>query len=241
MKTGPGLSRIERELRAWVIVAMIGAVGCEGSQGTPLASGAEVRDSAGITLVDNHPGEAPLPYIARLDSTYLRIGVLDGDPAYIFSSIVGLRELDGGDLLVADGQANELRVYDASGLHVRTFGGSGGGPGEFADLSNLVGLSGDTVWVWDAQSARLTTFLTSGELIETVSVDSGNLFGRIRGLHRLGDATYVARSTLLPGLSGTPEASDRTLVRALLVLRPLAAPLPELHTIPSLPGSAPLQ
>ena len=66
-----------------------------------IPSVASVRDSAGVTLVDNHPGESPLRYIARLDSSYLRLGVLDGDPAYIFSEVVGLRGLDGGGLLVA--------------------------------------------------------------------------------------------------------------------------------------------
>ena len=154
---------------------------------------AAVRDSAGIRVVENQPGEAPLPYIARLDSSYLRLGVLEGDPEYIFSRIVGLRALEGGGVLVAESQARELRVYDASGLHVRTFGGSGDGPGEFASLSGLVGLSGDTVWAWDSRSRRLTSYLTSGELIGTVT-SAGDPGGRIGELHRLSDGTYVARS-----------------------------------------------
>ena len=210
-----------------------------------LPSVAAVRDSAGITLVDNHPGEAPLRYIARLDSSYVRIGVLEGDPAYIFSSIAGLRVLDGGGVLVAEGQAKEIRVYDASGLHVRTFGGSGDGPGEFAALSDLVQLAGDTVWVWDDQNTRLTSFLTNGELIGTVAgqgADPRDLFGRIGELHRLSDGTYVAETSWISGLRDIPtESSDRSLVRDSIVLRHLDAALQEVDTIAILPGSESLR
>ena len=232
-------------VRPWIFVALIGAAACESSGGPSVSSVAAVRDSAGITLVENHPGEAPLRYIARLDSSYLRIGVLEGDPAYIFSSIVGLRELDGGGVLVAEGQAKEIRVYDASGLHVRTFGGSGDGPGEFAALSDLVDVSGDTVWVWDDQNARLTSFLTDGELIGTVAsppADPRDLFGRIGELHRLSDGTYVAETSWISGLRDIPtESSDRTLVRDSIVLRHLDAAFQEVDTIAILPGSESLR
>ncbi len=227
-------------VRLCVFVALIGAIACESSQGPPLPSVAAVRDSAGITIVENHPGEAPLPYIARLDSSYVRIGVLEGDPAYIFSSIVGLRELDGGGVLVAEGQAKELRVYDASGLHVRTFGGSGDGPGEFGALSGLAGLAGDTVWVWDDQAARLTSYLTSGELIGTITI-AGDRYGRVADLHRLGDGSFVARSRWSLGTGGIPESSDRSLVRDSIVLRRLDAALQHVDTIAILQGSESLR
>lgn len=205
-----------------------------------IPSVASVRDSAGVTLVENHPGEGPLAYIARLDSSYLRIGVLEGDPAYIFSSVVGLRGLDGGGVLVAESQARELRVYDASGSHVRTFGGRGDGPGEFASLSGLVGLSGDTVWAWDSRSRRLTSYLTSGELIGTVT-SAGDPGGRIRELHRLSDGTYVALSRWGSGLTSSRESQDLAVVRDTIVLRRLDATLQELDTIAVLPSSESLR
>jgi hypothetical protein len=145
-------------------------------------------------------------------------------------------------VLVADGQAKELRVYDASGVHVRTFGGSGDGPGEFNALSGLAGLAGDTIWAWDDQAARLTSFLTNGELIETVGVaSSGDLFGRIGELNRFADGTYVARSALFSGIRGIPESSDRSLVRDSIVLRHLDAALQEADTIAVLMGSESLR
>ena len=59
----------------------------------------------------------------------------------------------------------ELRVFDATGVHMRTFGGESGGPGEFARLTNLTGVSGDTVWAWDARNRRVTAFRSDGELL----------------------------------------------------------------------------
>ncbi len=191
---------------------------------------AAVRDSAGITVVENHPGEAPLRHIARLDSSYLRIGVLEGDPAYIFSSIVGLRGLDGGGLLVAESQANELRVYDASGLHVRTLGGRGEGPGEFSFLTGLAGVSGDTVWAWDFQSRRLTSYLTSGEFIGTVT-GPGGMSGLFGELHRLDDGTYLAQSLLITGTRGSAGSQDPFPIRDSILIRHLDSGLRELDTI----------
>ena len=226
--------------KAWVFLAVIGAVGCESSQGPSVLSAASVRDSAGVTIVENQPSEAPLPYIARLDSSYLRIGVLDGDPEYIFSAIVGLRELDGGGVLVAEGQARELRVYDASGLHVRTFGGGGDGPGEFGALSGLVGLAGDTVWVWDGRSDRLTSFLTSGELVEAIT-SAADPAGRLTELQRLADGTYVAQSRWSSGSGGTPGSQELALVRDSIVLRHMDTALQEMDTIAVLPSSESLR
>ena len=234
------------KLRAWVLVALIGVAGCEGSGGVPSGpSAAVIRDNPGVTLVESHPGEAPPRYIARLDSSYLRLGVLERGPAYRFLAVTGLRGLDGGGMLVAAAAARELRVYDASGSHVRTFGSEGDQLGEFVDLSGLVGVAGDTVWAWDARSQRLTSYLTSGELVGTVQGvrDPGGRgsAGRITELHRLDDGTYVARSLWSTDNRGSPESDEVSLVRDSIVLRHLDTTLRELDTIAVLPWAETLR
>ena len=199
-----------------------------------------VRDSAGVTLVENHPGDVPLRYIARLDSSYLRFRVVEGDPAYDVVSVTGVRRLEGGGLLVAEAQARELHVYDASGSHVRTFGRRGDGPGEFGALSRLVGLAGDTVRIWDSQNQRLTSYLTSGELIGTVASALYTGAG-VTELHRLGDGTYVAQSSWRSSARGTPESQGLSLVRDSIVLRHLNADLREMDTIAVLPWAETLR
>lgn len=65
------------------------------------------------------------------------IGSIASDGPDLFGEIAAI-EVDGlGRIYVADRQAAEVRVFDADGNHVRTFGRRGRGPGEFEQLSGL--------------------------------------------------------------------------------------------------------
>ncbi len=49
---------------------------------------------------------------------------------------------------VLDGTDLVIKVFDANGRHRRTFGGKGGGPAEFREISGLA-VRGDTIVVHD--------------------------------------------------------------------------------------------
>jgi len=61
----------------------------------------------------------------------------EGDPHYEFERVSGVALLPDGGVAVADAGPQEIRVYDADGTYLRTFGGAGDGPGEFGMLSAI--------------------------------------------------------------------------------------------------------
>ena len=109
----------------------------------------------------------------------LSVGVVDGDPEYQFSGIVAVVPFRGG-LLVADGGSGEIRAFDAQGAHMATVGGSGEGPGEFAQLRRLDVVRGDTILAWDLRTRRVTLFDPSFALIETRQV-APDVLNMVRG------------------------------------------------------------
>lgn len=94
----------------------------------------------------------------------LRIGSADGDEGAAFSRIGALAVDDAGHIYVLDRQAQDVRVFDADGRHLRTLGGKGGGPGEFRQASGLAIDSAGRLWVVDPTSRRYTVFAPDGNL-----------------------------------------------------------------------------
>lgn len=181
MATVRAVRRIHRSIT--VLGAAITA-GCVSDVGSGAGDASVVvRDSAGITIVENHaPTWAPDDGWRLGPEPELTIGMLDGPPAYTFSA-ARPHFLADGRILVADLAQNELRYFSAAGEHLGTAGGAGDGPGEFARLSRLVVLDGDTVLAFDGGHMRLTLFDAAGEIVDVVTpglpadTRSARLFG----------------------------------------------------------------
>jgi hypothetical protein len=139
---------------------------CRSGDAVP-ASPAVVRDSAGITIVENTP--APdLPAWRLADTPELTIGLADGDADYLLERVGDVRQLEDGRIVLANGQ-RELRMYDASGQHLWTAGRQGDGPGEFRQLWHLT-VFGDTIQAGDAYP-RISLFTTAGAHIRSYTVE----------------------------------------------------------------------
>lgn len=97
----------------------------------------------------------------------LRIGTVDGGGPESFAQLKGLAALPDGGVAVLDAQAQEIRIFDAAGAHRATFGGRGGGPGEFQGAFGLMLDSDGMLWVPDHSLNRVsvvdpgTGFVTS--------------------------------------------------------------------------------
>ena len=128
------------------------------------------RDSAGIRIVESF---AP----AWGDSARWRVDpapLLDltesgtGD-AHDFHSVRGVMRLPDGGISVANRGSGEIRKFSPAGLHVGSAGGSGEGPGEFANLQRIE-LAGDSMIVldWDG---RMALFGPGLELVRTIWPD----------------------------------------------------------------------
>lgn len=96
----------------------------------------------------------------------LRIGGAETGP----ESFIDVRSIavDGaGRIHILDTQARQIRVFDATGDHIRTLGRDGRGPGEFV-LPNGMGFAPDgTLLVYDARADRVTAFDSSGQVVAT--------------------------------------------------------------------------
>lgn len=105
----------------------------------------------------------PLAYTEEV-----RVGSLD-DPELGFSRIRGVERADDGTVYVLESQVPEIRVYDRQGRRLRTVGGPGEGPGEFA-FPSAFGLVGDTLWVNDPGNQRISWFGPDGSLVHETPV-----------------------------------------------------------------------
>ena len=77
----------------------------------------------------------------------VKIGGYDGRPEYTLHEVIGATRLQDGRLVVANRGSSELKIFDASGLHVRNLGGPGQGPGELRGILRLQRLAADTLLV----------------------------------------------------------------------------------------------
>ena len=96
-----------------------------------------------------------------------RIGSADADGPAAFANVVDLALDPFGRVWVADGQAQEIRVFDASGAYVRTVGRKGRGPAEFGGISGMDWAPDGRLWVLDGGNARWAVYDTTGALIST--------------------------------------------------------------------------
>ena len=97
---------VDRRTVARLTLAFVAAY----SVASPTGLGAQVqeRDSLGVQIVETDGQQARAPSSVTVRSEpELQIGVLDGDPAYLFSGITGVGLLPGSRILVVDGRSRK--------------------------------------------------------------------------------------------------------------------------------------
>jgi len=136
-------------------VISIGSVACDPGSTSGLRT--ETRDSAGVTIVENHgelePGVGV--WVVGPDPL-LSIGSFEGDSLYQLFRVQGAARLDDGRLVVVNGGSGEVRIYDDGGQFLMSHGRKGEGPGEF-EAPALAGVVGpDTLVIVDTQLRRIS-------------------------------------------------------------------------------------
>jgi hypothetical protein len=119
----------------------------------------------------------------------LRIGSESHGPRYQFTRILGVVPLPGGSVYVADAGFTDISLFDSAGVHIRTIGREGSGPGEFRRLTNI-GLLGDTLWALDNTARRASLFAPDGTVLATISNNTSR---------EAADRWNVHLTALLPG------------------------------------------
>lgn len=115
------------------------------------------------------PDEAAVAAMVLSATQPISIGGQDEREDYYIGHAVGALRLSDGRIVVGDGMTRQLRLYDRSGRHTRTFGGTGGGPGEFEMLHSVTRMAGDSIVGWDAAQRRAPVFTPDGEPAYTIS------------------------------------------------------------------------
>ena len=134
----------------------------------------ETTDSGGIEIVENArpPEGSRLPWRIGPEPS-LSIGAVEGEEPYMLGAVSDAATLPGGRIAVADRDANEVRVFDASANHLVTLGRMGEGAGEFRSLAHVAPWPGDSIVAWEQVARRISVF------------DSLGNFGRSFVLHCL--------------------------------------------------------
>ena len=180
---------------------------CESRQAGP----AIAFDSAGVRIVASNPlgsdaacavGEEPL----------LVVGDREDDPSHLFGRVVGAARLSDGSVAVVDGSAGEVRIFDDTGDHLRSFGGFGDGPGEFRRPWYVWVRTGDTLWVGDYRPWRYNVFAADGQWSRAVELEPVYLNPSRGGGVLSGGALIASRTT--GHMSQSFEVPDTLVVEA---------------------------
>lgn len=98
----------------------------------------------------------------------LVIGDNEQDDNQWFSSIRGMGRLSDGSIAVVDHATAEVRIFDASGRHLRSMGQRGEGPSEFTNPFSLWIAAGDTLWVGNYRPWSYTVFTARGQFVRRI-------------------------------------------------------------------------
>ena len=136
----------------------------------------EMRDSAGVTIVENS-GSAPLDgggwsVAAEPD---LSIGAVEGDADYQLYGVAGAHRLADGRIAIANAGTSELRLYDATGGYLGSFGQQGEGPGEFTSMRLVGVMAHDVMVLADAGLRRITMVHPDEGMLGSAQVDASVL------------------------------------------------------------------
>ena len=132
------------------------------------------------------------------------IGGLDPGEEYAFGDVDGVTRFPDGRIVVLDGDASVVRVYDPAGEHLFDVGGPGEGPEEFR-RPQFVGVVRDTIVVFDQVPPRASWFDDTGVFVRSVllarTLGRRQLYGPAHGLLD-GDGVVL---TAGPPAGPTPE------------------------------------
>jgi hypothetical protein len=135
--------------------AVLTAAACAESQaGSGWTATVDTLPNGAVHVVNTPPVSDEVPPWQLEEE--LRIGSVDGEGPTTFGELKALVVDSAGRIVVLESQAQEIRSFDRNGRHLATFGGKGGGPGEFENAFGLMQTSDGLFYVPDQRNARMS-------------------------------------------------------------------------------------
>ena len=164
-------------------------------QQSPTGLASHSRDSAGIRITENAspPEGSRLPWLIGPEPL-VSIGELDGEEPYMLHWAGSVARLSDGRIMVGNYGSSEVRMFDASGSHLVSWGGEGEGPGEFMSLTRAAPWPGDSIVAWYSPGLGLSVFDSEGNYGRSFVLRSGEaeVWRRPRPIAVRADATILA-------------------------------------------------
>jgi hypothetical protein len=208
--------------RLAVIGVMIVGAACESGRSGRRSGAPVVRDSAGVSIVDNSEVDvAGLPRWGVDTTPALIIGATTGDSAYEFASIGDVHQLPNGMIVVLSGRgeaAFEFRFFDATGRHIVTHGRYGQGPGEYQWVNFFGSVGGDTLIGVDFPNSRLDWLSASKGYLRSSRLDPNGFkkllgddaYGMVETMVPLGDSVYAVKAYRRMPQAATPAQRSQS-------------------------------
>jgi hypothetical protein len=154
---------------AWAVVAAfslaLGTLGCAGEAPASGWGGTVDTLTSGQVAVHNPRGSLWSGGEDWRITEQIRVGTLDGTGPDMFGAITEFEVDQYGRFWVFEGQAQEIRVFDANGIHIRTVGRQGEGPGEFNRVIGMDWGPDGHLWLADPSNNRLSVVDTAGVFV----------------------------------------------------------------------------
>ena len=195
-----------------VVVATGGLMaGCAESNDARSAPQSVVRDSAGVTIVENEMPQpnSRLPWSISASPT-VSIGTLEGEDAYQLFRVSDAMRLEDGRIVVVNRGSNEMRVFDDEGIHLASWGREGEGPGEFTGIIEIDAWAGDSIMAFDFRQRRISVYGLDGVHGRTFALhDNEDLVApRFRGI--LSNGRLLVRSGAIFTAGEIPDGLTRS-------------------------------
>jgi hypothetical protein len=139
------------------------------------------------------------------------LGLEEGDPNEVFSTIASVGFDSRGNLFILDRDNRRIVMFDRSGAFVRTIGSSGQGPGEFTFPVGMAVYDDGRLAVMDLGNAGISVLDANGVYADIVSPDPGMVQPRptLTLWPSMNNSILLAGAQVAPGgRSGPPQVSD---------------------------------
>lgn len=147
----------------WLLIFMAAAPG--------FSQKVKIEEKDGVTMIRNPKKAVKVkgaPKALSLEED-LRIGIEEGDENYMFGSLRSVQVDDEENIYILDAEYIKVSVYDKNGRHIRTFGKTGQGPGEFGWPSRMYMRTDGKISILDSRNRRFSYYSRKGECLQEIN------------------------------------------------------------------------